>query len=681
MRFHQAGLLAAIAFLLAPGVAQQMPRNQPPAWSAKPDVAAFERIENGRLAGAQRSLNRLLAVPGARTVKNTLVLYDEVIRQLDAAADLADVVEKLHPDKRFRDSATLMKAKSNRARTALSLDPAVYRAFAGMDVRDADAATRYYVQRELLEFRLNGVDKDDAARGTLKRLYDQLARDQSMFQRNIADDESVVEAVPDELDGLPQDFIDHHKPGADGRIRVSARDPDETLVMTLAKSDSLRRRLWDAAQNRGYPRNREILLSMLRTRYEIATLLGYPSWADYKAADKMIKNGANIAGFLDELHAVSRPIAQREFALELAEKRKLSDGAKEIFSYEFFHLSELVRRAQFGFDSQSIRPYLPFPEVKQGVMSTAAALFNVSFKQEMSVPAWHPSVETWDVIDNGRAIGRFYLDLHPRPGKFGGGAMAMLLDGVRGKQLPEAVLACNFPDPTETDAGLMDYDDVVTFFHEFGHLMHYILGGQQQWAGTGATRVESDFVEAPSQMLEEWMLRPQVLASFARHYKTHEPIPADLVLRMRRALSFGAGNLVEFQTTLAATSYDLHKQNPEKIDLDATMINDARRFMLLTPVPSDAHRYANFHHLGSGDYSSAFYTYLWDRVIAEDFFEQFDQNNLLGGDAPVRYRRTVLEPGGSMPANDLVKHFLGRPQNTTAFQHWMEREFDPVPNN
>jgi len=182
-------------------------------------------------------------------------------------------------------------------------------------------------------------------------------------------------------------------------------------------------------------------------------------------------------------------------------------------------------------------------------------------------------------------------------------------------------------------------------------------------------------------MLEEWMRSPQVLASFAHHYKTHEPIPADLVLRMRHALSFSAANLVEFQTALAAASYDLHKPDPENIDPDATMINDMRRFMLLTPVPSDAHRYASFNHLGSGGYSSAFYTYLWDRVIAEDFFEQFDQNNLLAGDAPMRYRRTVLEPGGSMPANDLVKHFLGRPQNTTAFQHWMEREFEPVPNN
>lgn len=656
-----------------------MPANQPRIWSATLDVPAFEKIENERLAAAQRSVDRLLAVEGKRTVENTLVLYDEGIRQLNTASYLANVVEQLHPDKSFRDRATALKVKINGEQTSLSLNPAVYHALAGIDAQGADSATRHYLHRELLAFRLNGVDKDETTRARLRALRGQLELDQSMYQRNINEDEKVIEASPGELDGLPQDFRDNHKPGADGNVRISTGDPDGSLVLTLANSDALRRRVWDASENRGYPANREVLFRMLRARYEIATLLGYASWADYLAADKMIGNGANIAALLDELHSASRPLADRELALLLGEKRKQDHGANEILSYEFFHVSELVRRAQYSFDSQSLRPYLPYREVKVGVMGTAAKLFHVSFQQERNVPMWHPSVETWDVMDHGKPIGRFYLDMHPRPGKIVGGAMSPLLDGVRGKQLPEGVLECNFPEPTATDPGLMDYNDVVTFFHEFGHLMHHILGGQQQWAGLGSTTVESDFIEAPSQMLEEWMLSPQVLASFARHYKTHQPIPAEMVLRTKRALSFGAATLVEFQTALAAVSYDLHRQNPESIDPDSTMIQDMRRFLLLTPVPSDAHRYATFRHLGSWGYSSAFYTYLWDRVIAEDFFEQFDPKDLLAGNAPTRYRQTVLEPGGSMPAMDLVKHFLGRPPNTAAFQHWMGREFESVP--
>jgi thimet oligopeptidase len=263
--------------------------------------------------------------------------------------------------------------------------------------------------------------------------------------------------------------------------------------------------------------------------------------------------------------------------------------------------------------------------------------------------------------------------MHPRPGKYSHAAMARVVDGIRGKQLPEAVLVCNFPQPTATDPGLMDYPDAVTFFHEFGHVMHQILGGQQQWAGISGLTMESDFAEAPSQMLEEWMRSPQVLASFAHHYKTGEAIPADLVVRMNRASAFGRANEAALQNGLSAISYDIHKGNPRNIDLDAIVRDDLRHYTLFSGLDADAHIYASFDHLAS--YSSSYYTYNWDMVIAQDFLQQFDQNNLLAGDAPMRYRRLVLQPGGSMSAKDLVKNFLGRPQNMAAFQRWMGAEF------
>ena len=252
-----------------------------------------------------------------------------------------------------------------------------------------------------------------------------------------------------------------------------------------------------------------------------------------------------------------------------------------------------------------------------------------------------------------------------------------MLDGVRGKQLPEAILVCNFPKPTATDPALMDYSDATTFFHEFGHLMHHILGGQQQWAGISGISMESDFIEAPSQMLEEWMRSPQVLASFARNYKTGEPIPAELVARMDRASAFGRGNWVSGQNAYSAISYDIYKDDPKTVDLDSVTFHDLQNYTSYVPIPPDAHIYANFNHLAG--YSSAYYTYMWDKVIALDFYQQFDQQNLLAGDTPMRYRRQVLEPGGSMSANDLVKNFLGRPQNMDAFQKWMAEEFKDAP--
>jgi thimet oligopeptidase len=642
-------------------------------WASKPDVAAFEKIETDRLADAQRSIDTLLAATGPRTIENTLAPLDEAFHQINSTAYFAQLMEQVHPDVTFRDHATAMLTKASAAQTAIALNHEVYNALAAIDVSQVDRATRYYVQRQLLEFRLAGVDKDDATRARLKKLSDLASQEQSMFDRNIADGQNVVEADPSELDGLPEDYIDRHQPDAAGKIHLTTDYPDALPVFTFAKSDALRRRMTLAFNTRAYPKNQEVLTRLMQTRYEIATLLGYSSWADFNAADKMIAKGHNIADFIAQVNDASRTLAQKEFVMLLAEKQKTDPGAKEIWSHEAGYLSELVRRTKYDFDSQSVRPYFPFREVKQGILDTAADLFQVSFQQEQNVPAWDPAVETWIVIDSGKPIGRFYLDLHPRPGKYSHAEMAPVLDGIRGKQLPEAILVCNFPAPTATDPGLMDYGDVQTFFHEFGHLMHHILAGRQEWAGISGISMESDFVEAPSQMLEEWIRSPQVLAKFARHYKTGEPIPADLVARMNRASAFGRGGWVGRQNSFSALSYDIYKTKPEEVNLDAVTLDDTRRYTLFTPLP-DTHTWASFGHLGG--YSSGYYTYLWDKVIAEDFFLQFDHHNLLAGDAPMRYRRVVLEPGGSMSANDLVKNFLGRPQNINALEHWMAEEFD-----
>jgi len=660
-------VLAAVLF------AQKITVSQPTIWAGKPDIAAFEKIETDRLAAGQRSIDTLLSAKGPRTIENTLVPFDEAVHQNNSAGYFAGLMEQVHPDATFRDRATLMLTKASAAQTAVALNHEVYNALAALDLSKADAATRFYVQRQLLEFRLAGVDKDDATRARLKKLNDQATEQQSMFDRNISDGKNTVEADPAELDGLPQDYIDRHKPGADGKVHLTTDYPDALPVFTFAKSDSLRRRMSLAFNTRAYPKNQEVLTSLMKTRYEIATLLGYSSWADYNAADKMIAKGHNIADFINQVNDASRDLSQREFEMLLAEKQKTNLGAKEIWDYERSYLSELVRRSKYDFDSQAVRPYFPFMKVKQGILDTAADLFHVSFQQEQNIPSWDPAVETWIVIDSGKPIGRFYLDMHPRPGKFSHAEMAPVLDGIRGKQLPEAILVCNFPVPTATDPGLMDYGDVETFFHEFGHLMHHILGGQQPWAGISGISMESDFVEAPSQMLEEWLRSPQVLAKFARHYKTGEPIPAELVARMNRANAFGRGAWTARQNALTAISYNIYKTKPEEVNLDAVTLEASRRYTLFTPLPA-THQWASFGHLGG--YSSAYYTYLWDKVIAEDFFLQFDHQNLLAGDAPMKYRRVVLEPGGSMSANDLVKNFLGRPQNMTALQRWMGEEFE-----
>jgi thimet oligopeptidase len=672
-RIRAALLLAAVsATSVTPAQVPEV--DQPPVWSAQPDAAAFGRQEDERLAAAQRAIDELRAVKGPRTIENTLVPYDEAQRQLGNADGLASLMENLHPDAAFRDRATAIDRKVSAAETDLQLDHGVYQALAALDLAGADAATRYYVERELRNYRLGGVNLNPAQRARLKVLQDELTAAGATFDRNIADDTRTVKlATAADLDGLPQDFIDSHRPGADGMISVTTNYPDLIPVQKYARSDDLRRRLTVESHNRAWPANQAVLQQILRPRYRIARLLGYASWADFFAANKMVGSGGNIGRFIGELDRVTREPAGRELAMLLREKRKLVPGASQVFGYEASYFSEQLRRSEYGFDSRSVRPYLPYDEVKQGILDTAAALFHISFRREPDAKAWDPSVETWDVIEGERMIGRFYLDMHPRPGKYSHAAAAQVLAGVRGRQLPEGTLMCNFPAPTATDPGLMDYNDVVSFFHEFGHLMHHIIGGQQRWAGVSSFSVEQDFVEAPSQMLEEWMHSGKVLASFAHHYQTGEPIPAELVARMNRAEAFGRAGFVAGQTALAAISYDIYRKRPQDVSPDAVTLRDLRRYGPTVPLNSDAHFYAAFGHLNG--YSSAYYTYMWDKVIAEDFFEQFDRDDPRAGDAPMRYRRAVLEPGGSMPATDLVRAFLGRPQGTRAFEKWIGEEF------
>jgi thimet oligopeptidase len=664
----------ALLFVLgtSAGFAQRENLVQPPIWSAKPDAAAFEKIENDHLAAAQKSLEQMLVVKGPRTVANSLSLYDEALHQFDSASYLAGLMEHVHPDKAFRDKAAEMTRKTSAAVTAMSLNQDVYKALSAIDLTKADPVAKYYVERQLLEFRLAGVDKDQATRDKIKQLNDKLTDLQSKFEENIAEDTKKVTAEPAELEGLPQDYIARHKPDAGGKVTITTDYPDFLPVEKFAKSDDLRRRAAIAFATRAYPANKQVLMDMVRTRNEIANTLGYGSWADYNAADKMIKQGQNIAGFIHEVHESAEPVAKREFEMLMAEKRKNDPAAQTMTTYEASYYSELVRRTTFDFDSASVRPYLPYALVKQGILDTAQKLFQLQFKQEPGVVAWDPLVETYDVYDHGKMVGRFYLDMHPRAGKFSHAEMVPVLDGIKGKQLPEATLVCNFPVPTKDDPGLMEFGDVETFFHEFGHLMHWILAGQQPWAGVSGLNMESDFVEAPSQMLENWMHSAPVLTGFARHYKTGQPIPAELVAKLNRAQAFGRGLWVSMQDSYTAISYDIYSRNPDGVDLDKIAVEDTERYTPYKALP-DTYVYASFGHLAG--YSSAYYTYLWDKVIAQDFFEQFDQTNPLDGGAPMKYRKTVLEPGGSVSANDLVRNFLGRQQNTKAFQAWMGEEF------
>jgi thimet oligopeptidase len=678
-------------------VAQSVVKDPLHVWVGNPDAAQARAWADAHLAAAQAKIDGLLAVKGTRTVENTLRPYDDAQSEIGLAFSGAGLLTNASPNKELRDVGDEISQKASAVATALSLNTEVYRALqaveGGAGAADAagsdkagpggagiDKATKYYLERTLLEYRLSGVDKDAATRERIRALNDQLTVETLRFQRNIAESQGkVVVKDPADLEGLPADYIGRHPANEKGEVTLTTDEPDYRPVLTYAKSEDLRKRMYLAYNGRAFPANEELLRQVLRTRAQLAHELGFANWAELATVDKLIQSPANVRALMAELDKAAKPVAEKEYAEILKFAQEREPGLTAIPAYSAAYWMELYQRTAYGFDSQAVRAYFPFAEVQQGVLDTAARLFHVRFVEVKGLELWDPSVTVFDVMDaagvGGERLGRIYLDMHPREGKNKWFNASTIVTGAAERLMPEARLNGNFAGGGEggdADPGLMQYSDVVTFFHEFGHMMHAVLGSHQEWSGASSFNVEWDFVEAPSQMLEEFFADKRIVDGFAKHYKTGEVLPDELFAKMMRADAFGRGLGYERQIALATYSLELHDRAPEQVDVEAMWKQAAMKGGPWQWV--DGNRgFATFTHLMG--YSSNYYTYSLSKVIALDFFNQFDKSNLLDGPAAMRYRKMVLEPGGSKSANELVRDFLGRPQSYEAFRVWMNEEF------
>ena len=601
----------------------------------------------------------------------TLDAFDAAFGGLAGAAARSSLARNVHPSAALREAAELAEQEVDALSTELSLDRGLYEALAGVDVSGEDAATRYLVEKSLRDFRRAGVDRDEDTRRRVKELRDELVRIGQEFGRNIKDDVRRVALAPAELEGLPEDWRRAHPAGVDGNVVVSTDNTDYVPFMTYARSERAREELWRLYRLRGHPRNLEVLGRLLDRRAELARLLGYSSWAAYVTEDKMIGSEAAAAEFVERIAAAAEARMRRDHDQLLARKRTEDAAAVRVEPWDSAYLQERIKVEQYGFDSQSVRPYLEYGRVKKGVLDVTGRLFGLEYRPVQDAPVWHTDVEVYDVCEGDRVLGRVYLDMHPREGKYKHYAQFTLAAGQAGRRLPEGVLVCNFPRPSASGPALLEHSDVRTFFHEFGHLLHHVLGGHTRWAGQSGVATEWDFVEAPSQMLEEWVWDPEVLARFARRVETGAAIPAELVRRMKAADEYGKGLMVRQQMFYAATSLELHRRDPRGLDTTAVVAELQERYTPFRHVPGTYFQ-ESFGHLDG--YSAIYYTYMWSLVIAKDLFGPFRRAGLLDPVPARRYRRDILEPGGSRPAAALVQDFLGRPHAFDAFAAWLDAE-------
>ncbi len=664
-------------------------------WNIGGTADAAKQWTEAHLAASRAKVDELLAVEGTRTVANTLALFDKAQWHLRMAGSQTGVMFMVHPAAEVRDAAQELSQTVSAAGVALSLNQDVYRALEAIDASAEDAATRYYLERTLLSYRLSGVDRDEATREKVRTLSERMTELSMSFSRTVQDDVRKIPVDdPNELLGLPADYLTRHgvrQEGvglkADAPVVLTTDPPEMSPVMNYAVNPQLRRKMYLAYSDRGYPSNKQILLDLLAAREEMAELLGFRSWADLATVDQMMGSAANMRQFLGEVEEAARETAQHEFAALEAFVRECNPEALPLTLSDARFWEEQYRRAHYDFDSQSVRPYFPYEQVEAGILATAGKLFRVRFERSNKAPVWDAAVKAFDVLDDdiaskhkGETVGRIYLDMHPREGKSKWFSECSLVGGVLGEQVPEASLVCNFPqpkkdheNPEKDDPGLLQYSDVVTYFHEFGHLMHEVLGGRQRWAGQSGIATEGDFVEVPSQMLEEFFEDADLLRTFAKHYETGEPIPYETVARMTKASAHGRALSTLTQVMYATYSMETHDRRAAKLDLDVLLREGYDRFSRYEFV--DGNRmYAAFTHLVG--YTSNYYTYLYDKVMALEFFAEFAKDgkgDVLAGDTAMRYRRQVLEPGGSKPARELVQAFLGREVSMQALRGWIQK--------
>lgn len=627
--------------------------------------AGFTTTCDEALAKAKANVDALKALPKGEDAKK-LALYDEATTLLSNMGARSGLAREVHPEQKFREAAEGCEQRIEALNVELAQDKALYEALSTVDGKAFDPVTNFWLFKTLREFRRAGVDRDDATREKVKSLNEELVKLGQSFGRNIRDDVRTVKAKPADLDGVPKDWLDGHPAGADGLVSVTTNPPDYLPVMVYAKNAKVREELWRAYRNRAFPANVEVLKTLLSKRHELATLLGYASWADYALETKMAKTGKAAGDFIEQGRKATEARAKADMAVLLARKQKDVPGAKAVEPWEQDFYEDRVKNEQYGLDSQALRTYFEFGTVKQGVMDITSRLFSVRYVKVTDAQVWHPDVETYDVYEGDALLGRFHLDMHPRDNKYKHAAQFGLTVGRAGRELPEAVLVCNFPKP----GGLLQHSEVETFFHEFGHLLHELFAGRQPWGGVSGIRTEWDFVEVPSMLLQEWPLDAGALAAFAKHHQTGEVIPSSLVAQLKAAKEFGVGLSMRRQFFLSAVSLGYHDRAPG-FDTSAALKELQAKFEpFRREYVEGTHFELGFGHLDG--YSAAYYTYQWSTVIAKDLLTRFKAKGMLSPEVATEYRKKVLEPGGSREAAGLVQDFLGRPYQFDAFQAWLD---------
>lgn len=631
----------------------------------------LESAESRIISETNSRLSSIIHSPDAeRTFDNTVRAFDLLGHEMANVLYTAYLMSSVHPDDAIRKTAEAVVTRLSQYMNELSLNEDLYQAVKAYS-QSEDAARLTGVRAKLLDetirdFERNGFALPKSERDVLKTYLDRMSEVSMRFHANIAESSDVLLIDAADTAGLPPDYLEARKQD-DGRYKITLDYPSYVPFMKYAENGELRQELYQKYLNRAADTNPAVLQELIDLRWKIARLLGHETYAAYGLETKMAKEPQQVWDFLEDLRQKVAAKAEADYQILLNVKNEIESDAAEVYPWEKSFLTNRLMNTEYRINPEEIKTYFVLENVIEGLFTITGKLFGIDFEYVDTPHIWHPDVKLIEVASDGAVIGRFYMDLFPRPNKYNHAAMFGLLSGCQtddGYQLPTAALVCNFATPTESQPSLLYHDDVVTLFHEFGHNLHHMLT-RAEFASYSGTSVVRDYVETPSQLLENWAWEYESVKTFARHVDSGEVMPEALFQKLLDARHVNSG--IDTQQQLFYGMLDMTYF--DRFDPDAMDVSDPVRKLqgevTLFPHVEGTRFEMSFGHLDG--YAAGYYGYLWSKVFAEDVFDQFRSHGLMDARLGHRLRERIMSVGGSVEEMEQLKNFLGREPKSDAF--------------
>jgi thimet oligopeptidase len=641
------------------------------------DLLTKENVKEATDSIIQQSRKEVEAIskiaPASRTFNNTMRAFDHMYHNFYNVFNAVYLMAYTHPDSEIREQCNSSTDILSRFDNELALNDSLYNAVKEYSLTEEAKSLKGY-QKKFLDDRLkfyalNGFNLPKEKRDELKVIFDSITTIGIEFSTNIASVKDYLELEEYELDGLPEDYKKEHRMD-NGKYKIDLTYPSIVPFFQLATNENARKKLLLLNLNKAADKNLDLLEKLIRERTKAAKILGFNTAAEYIIADNMAKTPSNVWNFEYSLLDKIKPKVDSDYAELLEIKRKYTGNPNEnvINEWEYSFYTHKLLKEKYNVDNQEIKEYFEVNNVIDGILKICHQLYNVSFKEVKNAPVWHSDVKLFEMVKDNKVVGKIYLDLYPRDDKYKHYACFGLFNGASiGKeyQIPTATLVCNFPRPTSEMPGLLTHDDVVTFFHEFGHMMHFVLSHSELSLQSGISNTH-EFVEVPSQFFENWPWNYDALKLFAKHYKTGKALPKELFDKMLAAKNVGSGidaNRQIFYGILDLTYHD--KYNPDKGSSTTEILKDLQNKIGVFKYTEGTHMQASFDHLVG--YGAGYYGYMWSLVYAEDLFSVFEKEGVLNPETGKRFKEMVLSKGSTEDEMEIMRNFLQREPNQDAF--------------